>query len=88
MSTILAEGSSNSNIQLKKPTQQIQVKQIKFNMTRSFRGNFKTAKSTPTKMETTKRTTTETTPSIIITPLPTNSAIAAKKTFSKNNRKT
>ena len=50
--------------------------------------NFKTAKSTPTKMETTKRTTTETTPSIIITPLPTNSAIAAKKTFSKNNRKT
>ena len=32
-------------------------------MTRSSRGNCKTAKSTPTKMETTKRTTIETTPS-------------------------
>ena len=32
-------------------------------MTRSSRSNFKTAKSTPTKMETTKGTITETTPS-------------------------
>ena len=45
-------------------------------MTRSSRSNRKTAKSTPTKMKTTKRTTTETTPSNNITPFSTTAATA------------
>ena len=59
ISTFFSEGVSNSNIQFKKFTHnKFKSNKCKFSMTRSSRGNCKTAKSTPT-----KRTTTEISPS-------------------------
>ena len=77
---IFSKRGTNSNIQFKKSTHnKLKSNKYKFIMTRSSRSNCKTAKSTPIKIETTKRTASNTTPS--------NNHTSSPKQFSNSSNK-